>query len=829
MVGGSISRSVGDVLTGGLLVGALTLGTGGGVAGAGTTANDAATTGMLAASAGALADWTTARLVPNAGFEGSASTVDRWVVSAPEGAVEVVATPVHGGARAVRTVDDSSTSGLSVRSETLAVRPGETLTAGVWAQRVAGLSGTLYLEYRRADGSRIDAATKSRDIADVAGWQLLTAVGTAPDEAVTATVLLYSKLGAQGMTVWDDVTVASEPPPSRQVPNAGFEELRDAPDPSQWTVTDGVTLVTSPVHAGRRAVRTVDTDGTAGVTVLSRNVPVVAGEVLTATVQAQVLSGRAGSLYLEYRRADGSSEDLYKKHADVASVSGWQTVTVTMTAPTDAVTATIRLYSSYPAIGTTVWDAVRLRSNRDSGYAEPVGTGSVLFVGDERVESFTRVTRVVHPGTKTGDPALPDGSRGAVLAGGSWDPNPRVSGTVLPGPTGGYRMWYTASASTGYAESDDGIAWRRPSPNSAIFSAAPGGVVENPRFNPADPASPRYFMLYSLYPARRAYAAASSRDGRTWTAMNSGNPIISGWDVGNVTYDPVRGRFVAMTKQWANSAPYGPRTVSLSTSQDFVTWTRPQLVFSADTRDHDMVVTKYPAEPQALSEIYGMPAVRYGEQYLGLPWMFDIRKTPNRLGDPGADIGRQHIQLASSPDLLTWSRPNRDDIITPGAAGTWDWGYHLTGTTILNIGDQTRLYYGAFAGEHSCSGELEQQGVCVAQGGAKVGLVTWRKDRFVSFRAGSGGGSVTTRTLAPVGNQLVVNVNPGAGQLRVEVLDADGVPVPGYTVNDAEPISADTLGQTARWGSATTLPTNGGRIRLRFYLSDGDLYSYAIR
>jgi hypothetical protein len=817
-MGGSVSRLVGGVLISGLLVGALPVS-----ARAGTNGD---TTSVSAGSAGILADWTAARLVPNAGFEGSASTVDRWVVSAPAGAVSVVTAPVHGGARAVRTVDDSSASGLSVRSETLAVRPGETLTAGVWAQRVAGLSGTLYLEYWRADGSRIDPATKSRDIADVAGWQQVAVTGTAPDDAVTATALLYSKLAALGTTVWDDVTVASEPPPSRQVPNAGFEELRDAPAPSQWTVFGTASLVTSPVHAGRRAVRTVDTDGSAGVAVLSRNVPVVAGEVLTASVQAQVLTGHSGALYLEYRRADGSSQDTYKRHADVAAVAGWQKVAVTMTAPADAVTATIRLYSSYTDIGTTVWDEVRLRSNRDGGYAEPVGTGSVLFVGDERVESFTGVARVVHPGTKTGDPAIPDGGQGAVLAGGSWDPRPRVSGTVLPGPTGGYRMWYTASESTGYAESDDGIAWRRPNPNSPVFSAGSGGVVENPRFNPVDPASPRYFMLYPLYPPTRAYAAASSRDGRTWTAMNSGNPIISGWDVGNVTYDPVLGRFVAMTKQWANSAPYGPRTVSLSTSQDFVTWTRPQLVFSADTRDHDMVVAKYPNEPQALSEIYGMPAVRYGEQYLGLPWMFDIRKTPNRLGDPGADIGRQHIQLASSPDLLTWSRPNRDDIITPGSAGTWDWGYHLTGTTILNIGDQTRLYYGAFKGEHSCNSE--QQG-CVVQGNAKVGLVTWRKDRFVSFRAGSGGGSVTTRTLAPVGSQLVVNVNPGAGQLRVEVLDADGVPVPGYTVNDAEPVSADTLGQTVRWGSQTALPATGGHIRLRFHLSAGDLYSYAIR
>ena len=157
-------------------------------------------------------------------------------------------------------------------------------------------------------------------------------------------------------------------------------------------------------------------------------------------------------------------------------------------------------------------------------------------------------------------------------------------------------------------------------------------------------------------------------------------------------------RFVAMTKQYpvdyaANTRPAGPRTVWMSTSTDFVHWTAPRPSFAADLRDDAAITDPAPSGHARWPEIYGMPAIRYGEQYLGLPWVFDITDSPTTLADPGPDKGRQHVGLAASKDLLTWSRPSLGDLITPGAAGSWDWGWDLTGTTLLTVGDQVRLYY----------------------------------------------------------------------------------------------------------------------------------------
>ncbi|MBP2327794.1 hypothetical protein JOF56_008179 [Kibdelosporangium banguiense] len=772
------------------------------------------------------ADWSTARLIANPGFEEPGLAA--WASDGPAGAASLVTTPVHSGGQALKVTDSSATDGISVRARSVAVVPGEMLTARAWAQRVDQNSGTLYLEYWRADGSRIDDATTSQDLAAGTGWQAVTVSGITPSDAVTATVLLYSKQGGVGSTVWDDITLDSAPLPIHKVPNGDFEALRETPKPTSWAVTGAAKLVSSPVHTGNRALRTDDNSDDDAVTALSKAVPISGGETLTVTVQTRIVDGLAGSLYLEYRRADGSTEESYKTHKDLTAGSGWRPLAVAKKAPADATSATIRIYSAIEATGSTVWDDVAIKSDRDTPYATPVGTGSVLFVGDHRVESYTGMTRQGIKGTPKGDPALPDGDNGVVLGRGTWDANPRVSGTVLRDPDGTWKMWYAAAPGTGYATSTDGVKWTRYG-TKQVFDYGPGGVVENPKFNPAVPSSLRYYMLYPKAVGTDGdYYAAGSRDGITWQTLNSGASVLPGYDVANATYDPVSNRYVAMTKNYPDKAPYGPRTIWLSYSTDFVHWTSPRYVLGTDVLDNEKVAAANPGRPDAVSEIYGMPGIRYGEQYLGVPWMFDITQVPAPNGNPGVDIGRAHLELVASQDLVNWSRPVRDSLVTDRGIDSWDWGFQMGGTSLVTTGDEVRFYYGSFAGEHSCSAAQVPSLCRKDNGNSKVGLLTWKRDRFVAFHAAPGGGSVTTRTLTPTGKQVTVNANPGSGELRVELLDANGVPVPGYQAADATPITGDTLGTTARWATTTTLPATGGPFRLKFHLTAGDLYSYSI-
>ncbi len=61
-----------------------------------------------------------------------------------------------------------------------------------------------------------------------------------------------------------------------------------------------------------------------------------------------------------------------------------------------------------------------------------------------------------------------------------------------------------------------------------------------------------------------------------------------------------------------------------------------------------------------------------------------------------------------------------------------------------------------------------------------------RTDGFASIRASLAGGELLTRALKFDGRQLVINYSTsGAGSVRVEIQNRQGIPLPGYTLDDA--------------------------------------------
>ncbi|WP_239175222.1 carbohydrate binding domain-containing protein [Actinoplanes cyaneus] len=766
------------------------------------------------------------RLQANPGFE---SGLTSWTA---DSSAATATTTAHSGSGALRIADSSTTAGVSVRGSALAVVPGERITAGIWVkQAVAGAGGFLYLEFRRADGSRTTPVL-SEAAASSTSWQQLTVTGDVPDDAVTVNVLAYSSVAGSGTTYWDDATVSALPAPLRKVPNAGFEEQRDTSYPTQWaTDKTGVGLVRgAAAFEGDTAVRITDGSTTDAVSVLSRAVPVGVGETITASAWANPLSGAGATLYLEFRDADGDRLSATTA-APGSAGSGWQRVGVTATAPASATTVTVRLYSLLGSVGTTTWDDVRLRSGADVSYAPALGAGRmVLFAGDQRVESYTGVTHKVFAGTKAN-------TTGIVLGKGSaaYTANPRCSCTVLPGGTGEpkWKLWFSGSPqnglSAGYATSEDGLTFQ----HVALVTGAPalGGVVANPAWTSGS-AVPHYFGLSRRTTSGNEYYWVRSTDGIAWTEVPGSTPL-AGFDVANVTWDPVTKLFVAQIKRHL-SIPLGPRTTWVSTSTDFVRWSTPRPSFATDRLDDELITGAGKHGQTPWSEVYGMPAIRYGDQYLGTPWIFDITYSPNRDdGDNGPDKGRGHLELATSQDLVNWSRPSRGDLVTPGAAGSWDYGFQLGGTTLTTVTNaagqqETRFYYGSFAGEHSCSAANVTAGDCDhGAGNSNVGMVSWPADRFASFH---GAGTVTTRPLTPAGSNLTVNFAPGAGgdNLKVEVLDVDGTVLTGYGAADVTPITTDARapGAQVTWGANTTLPS--GPIRLRFTQTGGDLFAFTV-
>jgi hypothetical protein len=168
-------------------------------------------------------------------------------------------------------------------------------------------------------------------------------------------------------------------------------------------------------------------------------------------------------------------------------------------------------------------------------------------------------------------------------------------------------------------------------------------------------------------------------------------------------------------------------------------------------------------------------------------------------------------------------------ILDWGRWGEWDATQHYGPSTVLVVGDAIVLYYTSCANGHEPEGSRSDgEGKNVYRNA--IGRATLRLDGFVSLRAGDREAVITTRPLVLQGRELVVNADCPRGALTVEVLDEDGKPLQGYTRKDADRFTGDAVRHVATWkGGADVSPLAGKTVRLRFYLRDGDLYSFAAR
>jgi hypothetical protein len=102
-----------------------------------------------------------------------------------------------------------------------------------------------------------------------------------------------------------------------------------------------------------------------------------------------------------------------------------------------------------------------------------------------------------------------------------------------------------------------------------------------------------------------------------------------------------------------------------------------------------------------------------------------------------------------------------------------------------------------------------------------------RLDGFVSVNAPWRGGELLTKPLRFAGKELEINYSTSAGgAIRVEIQDADGKAVPGFTLDDCPEIVGDQISRAVKWKDGSNLSQLADKpIRLRFVMEDADLYS----
>jgi len=407
-------------------------------------------------------------------------------------------------------------------------------------------------------------------------------------------------------------------------------------------------------------------------------------------------------------------------------------------------------------------------------------------------------------------------------------------------------MWYIGEEETYfpnyatlYATSKDGITWEKPligtipcakaPKHNAIADACLLASVIKDKADP-DP-SRRYKMIY-WNQATAGYHTMVSPDGLHWTQFSK-EPISPGGDVITGYYDPARKLWVAFPKIGATVMGHDRRCFWVITSEDFVNWTKPELVFAPDLRDDAGSLARIeevrpildvPDNPALMrTEFYGIGAYRAESCTLAFPWVFTI----NNDARYGNQEGPGELQLAVSRDLVNWERPFRVPCVPRGKVGEWDSGFFCTAAEAIRVGDEVRLYYGASDYTHGtpCVYRAEGTGRRTKFNGS-IGLATWKLDRFVSVDAPAEGGTVTTVPIVFTGSRLELNAaTKKDGSITVEILGMQG-----GVLARSKRFAGDDLRHQVAWTRMLDLAKVAGTpVTLRFRMKSAELYSFAFR
>ena len=306
-------------------------------------------------------------------------------------------------------------------------------------------------------------------------------------------------------------------------------------------------------------------------------------------------------------------------------------------------------------------------------------------------------------------------------------------------------------------------------------------------------------------------------------------PPVPSQDESHLNYDEVHGRFILTLKQ---RGPFG-RSVYLSLSRDFEQWTRPELIFHADSRDQELgrlrmrehsanprLYTPYFNAPdQYNTEIYNMPVFPYEGIYIGMPNFFESSgRTPMPHNNQD---GVNSVKLSTSRDLRHWTKVgNRDSFIPVSelGGGRIDTVQILAASRPVERGDELWFYYTGINRCYSPDGK--------GKGG--IHLAKLRRDGFVSFYADAQGGFVETRAIRFDGERLFVNVDAGGGELWAEVVNARGREVLAiWSSAETTPVTGDHLRTELTWRDHEGVKNLRGKtVRFRFHLKNAHLYSF---
>lgn len=432
------------------------------------------------------------------------------------------------------------------------------------------------------------------------------------------------------------------------------------------------------------------------------------------------------------------------------------------------------------------------------------------FVCDSRViEDRWLLERFTPPLTK--HPANP-----LIVKEHEWEGSgPHMGGSVVYDPEAKlYRMWHSVfsrhnydnrlpfSYNVCYAESDDGIVWRKPALGVFDHEADPAnnyirlGTDKTQNIdvclNPRPDVYPGKFL--AIHNQKGGVFVSHSDDGKIFTFLQDQSAIPYHSDThNNFVYDDTRDRWLLFCRPRAYAGDH-KRRVSLQSSADLRTWTHERTILVPDEAD--------------TAEFYGMTVFRRGDLFFGMLQNYD------------RESGFMTPELRWSADGEQWDRVATHPVwIARGAEGEWDHGMVMPAESPVVVGDEMRFYYGGFALDHHA-----------AENPCAIGLATAERDRLVGLRPSSdeAGYALTRPFVVEEGSALLLNaIVRDGGAIAAEIRTDGNKPIEGFEMDASDGVTASGFAQPLTWGGKALGELAGQEVRIRFEVGKAELFAFA--
>ena len=360
-----------------------------------------------------------------------------------------------------------------------------------------------------------------------------------------------------------------------------------------------------------------------------------------------------------------------------------------------------------------------------------------------------------------------------------------------------------------YAESKDGIKWVRPELGIVEFEGSKKNNIILDGFgthnftpfkdsNPGCGAEAKYkAVARGEGDDNQKLFAFESADGVHWKLMRKEAIITEGaFDSQNLAFwDAVNGVYRCYFRDFRN----GVRDIKVSSSKDFVNWTKPQWLDYGDAIPQQLYTNQ-------IQSYYRAPHI-----FVGFPTRFI----------PERDALTEGLFM-SSRDGVRFHRWD-EAVVRPGQnkdkwynRSNYIWlGIVETESNIPGAGEELSIY----GSERYYKGK-----------GAKTRRYTYRIDGFVSLHASFKGGEVLTKPIIFEGNRLVMNfATSAAGSVAVEIQEPGGKAIEGYSLTECGEVYGDEIEHEVKWGGADVSKLAGKSIRLSFVLRDADVFAFGFR